>query len=157
MVATDIAARGIDVEQISHVINFDVPHHPEDYVHRIGRTGRAQSVGDAFTIMTGEDVQESCRHRALHRPKNSAREARRFHVRIHPPARQQSSAGLRRQASPRQLVFRLRRPALIIRSFRNHPTAKESTWLALDPKLWREPEVRFDHGRDACLISQFIR
>jgi len=58
MVATDIAARGIDVELISHVINFDVPHHPEDYVHRIGRTGRAQSVGDAFTIMTGEDVQE---------------------------------------------------------------------------------------------------
>jgi ATP-dependent RNA helicase RhlE len=58
MVATDIAARGLDVEQISHVINFDVPHHPEDYVHRIGRTGRALSVGDAFTIMTGEDVQE---------------------------------------------------------------------------------------------------
>ena len=58
MVATDIASRGIDVEQISHVINFDVPHHPEDYVHRIGRTGRAQMVGDAFTIMTGEDVSE---------------------------------------------------------------------------------------------------
>ena len=58
MVATDIAARGIDVQQISHVINFDVPHHPEDYVHRIGRTGRAQSVGDAFTIMTAEDLQE---------------------------------------------------------------------------------------------------
>jgi ATP-dependent RNA helicase RhlE len=58
MVATDIAARGIDVEQISHVINYDVPHHPEDYVHRIGRTGRAQSVGDAFTIMTGDDVEE---------------------------------------------------------------------------------------------------
>src|SRR2546426_5681172 len=58
MVATDIAARGIDVEQISHVINFDVPHHPEDYVHRIGRTGRAQSVGDAFTIMIAEDFAE---------------------------------------------------------------------------------------------------
>ncbi|MGH7830035.1 MAG: DEAD/DEAH box helicase, partial [Candidatus Binatia bacterium] len=58
MVATDIASRGIDVERISHVINFDVPHHPEDYVHRIGRTGRAQSVGDAFTIMTGENVDE---------------------------------------------------------------------------------------------------
>ena len=58
LVATDIAARGIDVEQISHVINFDVPHHPEDYVHRIGRTGRAQTVGDAFTIMTAEDLQE---------------------------------------------------------------------------------------------------
>ena len=58
MVATDIAARGIDVEQISHVINYDVPHHPEDYVHRIGRTGRALSVGDAFTLMTAEDLQE---------------------------------------------------------------------------------------------------
>jgi ATP-dependent RNA helicase RhlE len=58
MVATDIAARGLDIEAISHVINFDVPHHPEDYVHRIGRTGRALSVGDAFTIMTGEDTQE---------------------------------------------------------------------------------------------------
>src|SRR5574341_995414 len=58
MVATDIAARGLDIEQISHVINYDVPHHPEDYVHRIGRTGRAQSVGDAFTIMTAEDIQE---------------------------------------------------------------------------------------------------
>ena len=58
MVATDIAARGIDVEQISHVINFDVPHHPEDYVHRIVRTGRAQSVGDAFTIMIAEDIPE---------------------------------------------------------------------------------------------------
>ncbi len=58
MVATDIAARGIDIERISHVINYDVPHHPEDYVHRIGRTGRAQNVGDAFTIMTAEDLQE---------------------------------------------------------------------------------------------------
>ena len=58
MVATDIAARGLDVEKISHVINYDVPHHPEDYVHRIGRTGRAQSVGDAFTIMTGENAEE---------------------------------------------------------------------------------------------------
>lgn len=58
MVATDIAARGIDIEQISHVINFDVPHHPEDYVHRIGRTGRAQNVGDAFTIMSADDLSE---------------------------------------------------------------------------------------------------
>jgi ATP-dependent RNA helicase RhlE len=58
MVATDIAARGIDVEQISHVINFDVPHHPEDYVHRIGRTGRALAAGDAFTIVIAEDLQD---------------------------------------------------------------------------------------------------
>ena len=55
MVATDIAARGIDIAGVSHVINYDVPQHPEDYVHRIGRTGRAQNVGDAFTIMTAEE------------------------------------------------------------------------------------------------------
>jgi len=58
MVATDIASRGIDIAGVSHVINYDVPQHPEDYVHRIGRTGRAQNEGDAFTIMTGEDVEE---------------------------------------------------------------------------------------------------
>jgi len=55
MVATDIAARGIDVEDISHVVNYDVPQHPEDYVHRIGRTGRALKVGDAFTLITTEE------------------------------------------------------------------------------------------------------
>lgn len=51
LVATDIAARGIDVKDISHVINYDVPHHPEDYVHRVGRTARAYGVGDAITLM----------------------------------------------------------------------------------------------------------
>jgi len=55
LVATDIAARGIDVEGISHVINFDFPMHAEDYVHRIGRTGRAQAVGDAISFVTSED------------------------------------------------------------------------------------------------------
>ena len=56
LVATDIAARGIDVEGISHVINFDFPSHPEDYVHRIGRTGRAQAVGDAISFATPDDA-----------------------------------------------------------------------------------------------------
>ena len=56
LVATDIAARGLDIADVSHVINFDVPQHPEDYVHRIGRTGRAQSSGDALTIMVAEDA-----------------------------------------------------------------------------------------------------
>ena len=58
LVATDIASRGIDVEGISHVINFDVPHTPEDYVHRIGRTGRVQAVGDAFTLMSPEEAKD---------------------------------------------------------------------------------------------------
>jgi len=56
MVATDIASRGIDVAGVTHVINFDVPENPEDYVHRIGRTGRALSVGDAFTLVTPENA-----------------------------------------------------------------------------------------------------
>src|SRR5438874_2561372 len=56
LVATDNASRGLDVREVSHVINFDVPQHPEDYVHRIGRTGRAETAGDAFTIMVAEDV-----------------------------------------------------------------------------------------------------
>ena len=55
LVATDIAARGIDVEGISHVINFDFPMHAEDYVHRIGRTGRANAIGDAISFVTPED------------------------------------------------------------------------------------------------------
>ena len=56
LVATDIAARGIDVSQISHVINYDIPDTPEAYVHRIGRTGRAAKSGDAFTMVCGEDT-----------------------------------------------------------------------------------------------------
>jgi ATP-dependent RNA helicase RhlE len=57
LVATDIAARGLDIADVSHVINYDVPQHPEDYIHRIGRTGRAESTGDAFTLMVAEDNQ----------------------------------------------------------------------------------------------------
>jgi ATP-dependent RNA helicase RhlE len=57
LVATDIAARGLDIADVSHVINYDVPQHPEDYIHRIGRTGRAENTGDAFTIMVAEDAQ----------------------------------------------------------------------------------------------------
>ena len=55
LVATNIAARGLDVEGISHVINYDVPEHPEDYVHRIGRTARAEADGDAITLVTPGD------------------------------------------------------------------------------------------------------
>jgi len=55
LVATDIAARGIDVTRVSHVINYDIPSTPDAYIHRIGRTGRATKSGEAFTFITGED------------------------------------------------------------------------------------------------------
>jgi len=55
LVATDIAARGIDVTRVSHVINYDIPSTPDAYIHRIGRTGRASRSGEAFTFITGED------------------------------------------------------------------------------------------------------
>jgi ATP-dependent RNA helicase RhlE len=58
LVATDIAARGIDVDGISHVVNYDFPMHPEDYIHRIGRTGRANQIGDAISFVTPEEHGE---------------------------------------------------------------------------------------------------
>ncbi len=56
LVATDVAARGIDINGVTHVINYRVPENPEDYVHRIGRTGRAEATGDAFTLLTADEV-----------------------------------------------------------------------------------------------------
>ncbi len=57
LVATDIAARGLDIAEVSHVINYDVPQHPEDYIHRIGRTGRMEAAGEALTLMVAEDAR----------------------------------------------------------------------------------------------------
>jgi ATP-dependent RNA helicase RhlE len=56
LVATDIAARGLDIEQLPHVVNFDLPHVPEDYVHRIGRTGRAGATGEAISLVAREEM-----------------------------------------------------------------------------------------------------
>ena len=109
MVATDIAARGIDIAGVSHVINYDVPEHPEDYVHRIGRTGRAQNVGDAFTLMNGEEVAGVAGDRAFHRAKNSAAETREFPLPLHRALRAGTSdrrqARHRRRAHPSRLFL----------------------------------------------------
>jgi superfamily II DNA/RNA helicase len=59
LVASDVAARGLDIPAVSHIYNFDVPYHPDDYVHRIGRTGRAGRSGTAITIVTGGDDQKA--------------------------------------------------------------------------------------------------
>jgi superfamily II DNA/RNA helicase len=57
LVASDVAARGLDIPDVSHVFNYDVPHHADDYVHRIGRTGRAGKLGDTFMIVTSADAR----------------------------------------------------------------------------------------------------
>jgi ATP-dependent RNA helicase RhlE len=57
LIATDIAARGLDIDGISHVVNFDVPRNAEDYIHRIGRTGRADATGDAVTLVAFDEEE----------------------------------------------------------------------------------------------------
>ncbi len=59
IIATDLAARGIDISGVSHVINYQVPENAEDYVHRIGRTGRANSEGDAFTLLDADEISHA--------------------------------------------------------------------------------------------------
>jgi ATP-dependent RNA helicase RhlE len=58
LVATDIAARGLDIDQLPHVINFDLPNVPEDYVHRIGRTGRAGASGEAVSLVCADEIKQ---------------------------------------------------------------------------------------------------
>src|SRR5436309_12234686 len=57
LVASDVAARGLDIKGVSHVFNYDVPWHPDDYVHRIGRTGRAGKTGIAISLVTNADAE----------------------------------------------------------------------------------------------------
>jgi ATP-dependent RNA helicase RhlE len=73
LVATDIAARGIDILRISHVINYDMPESTDDYIHRIGRTGRVNKSGDALTLVTGADADKI---RALEKILNAPLERR---------------------------------------------------------------------------------
>ena len=84
LVATDIAARGIDVEALSHVVNFDVPHVPEDYIHRVGRTARAELTGDAFTFVAPDEEADLRADRARDRQAPSARH--RARLRLHDAA-----------------------------------------------------------------------
>ena len=67
LVASDVAARGLDIKGVSHVFNFDAPWHPDDYVHRIGRTGRAGATGKAFTLVTDDDAENIANIEALTR------------------------------------------------------------------------------------------
>ena len=109
MVATDIAARGLDVEGISHVINFDMPATADDYIHRIGRTGRAEHNGDAFTLVTPDDRDMI---RALEKIIGSALPQRKLDgfdysqpapapsTQVRPPRVKPASAGAERHTQP---------------------------------------------------------
>ena len=75
LVATDIAARGLDIDELSHVVNFDVPHVPEDYIHRAGRTARAGAEGEAITFVAPDEDGRPPGHRARHRTPAAAGDA----------------------------------------------------------------------------------
>ncbi len=101
LVATDIAARGIDVDGISHVVNFDFPMHSEDYVHRIGRTGRAHAIGDAISFVTPEDHGPL---RSLERFIGRGivrKRAENFDYNAQAPPREERHRGERRQVAPK--------------------------------------------------------
>ncbi len=107
LVATDIAARGIDVDGISHVVNYDFPMHSEDYVHRIGRTGRAHAIGDAISFITPEDrgpmrSLERFIGRGIVRKK-----AEGFDYDQAAPPRDERARGERRQSQQRKIEPRL--------------------------------------------------
>ena len=82
LVASDVAARGLDVKGVSHVVNFDVPWQPDDYIHRIGRTGRAGAKGIAYTIATREDGEAIGEHFSNQRVSSHSPSQRDHHARI---------------------------------------------------------------------------
>jgi ATP-dependent RNA helicase RhlE len=94
LVATDIAARGLDIDQLPHVINFELPAVPEDYVHRIGRTGRAGSVGDAFSLVSPEELPNLAAIEKLQGKKITRCEASGFVPPPRPPAENGGLAGV---------------------------------------------------------------
>jgi len=93
LVATDIAARGLDIDQLPHVINFELPAVPEDYVHRIGRTGRAGSMGDAFSLVSAEELSNLAAIEKLQGKKIVRRETPGFVPPPRPPVESQGVSG----------------------------------------------------------------
>jgi ATP-dependent RNA helicase RhlE len=125
MVATDIAARGLDVESISHVINYDMPDTADAYIHRIGRTGRAQRTGDAFTLVTPDDNDMI---RTLERIMGSPLKRETLdEFNYTTPAPPRTDSGPRGRGAPRDDAHRPPRPAPTPKSYgRNRLAPRKS-------------------------------
>jgi ATP-dependent RNA helicase RhlE len=113
LVATDIAARGLDIDQLPHVINYELPNIPEDYVHRIGRTGRAGSTGEAISLVSGDERSYLAGIERLINKRIERREASGFVASENPEPVEQPyvSRGNSRPNAPRSNVPRAPRPA----------------------------------------------
>jgi ATP-dependent RNA helicase RhlE len=110
LVATDIAARGIDIDELPHVVNFDLPHVPEDYVHRIGRTGRAGSSGEAVSLVSHEDRPLMAAIERLMNRKVQSREVEGFDGEKPIEPKPQEPRKSRQHQQPRQQHHRPRQP-----------------------------------------------
>jgi superfamily II DNA/RNA helicase len=120
LVASDVAARGLDIPAVSHVLNFDVPHHPDDYVHRVGRTGRAGLSGTAITLVTPADAKavaaiEALTGQSIARHNAPEREAAETRERQHNGHPHRTSGGPRLRGEPASRRSPARKPAPIVR------------------------------------------
>jgi superfamily II DNA/RNA helicase len=144
LVASDVAARGLDIPAVSHVFNFDVPHHPDDYVHRIGRTGRAGRSGTAITIaapidskavaaieqLTGQPIE------LAEAPRGASQEARPHAGATHEP---------REHERPRH------------RSRRGHQEREPAKVAHIDQARARRSAQRTEEGNDSHLPAFLLR
>ena len=119
LVASDVAARGLDIKGVSHVFNFDVPWHPDDYVHRIGRTGRAGAKGKAFTLITKEDEEAIANIEKLTSTKIERMAA------LAEPEREDEERSAPRERTPRERAPRDAREARPAREPRDARPARE--------------------------------
>jgi superfamily II DNA/RNA helicase len=119
LVASDVAARGLDIKGVSHVFNFDVPWHPDDYVHRIGRTGRAGAKGKAFTLITKEDEEAIANIEKLTSTKIERMAA------LAEPEREEEERPAARERTPRERAPRDAREARPAREPREARPARE--------------------------------
>ncbi|WP_070153872.1 DEAD/DEAH box helicase [Sphingobium phenoxybenzoativorans] len=138
LVASDVAARGLDIKGVSHVFNFDAPWHPDDYVHRIGRTGRAGAKGVAFTFVTAEDAEAIDNIQKLIGTKINRVESAPASA---PPVADEGEDDGRRRDRP----SRNRKPD---KARREEPKAEAAPKPAPRPERSRPPEPRRQHRRE---------